>query len=337
MKKIIKLNESDLKRIVNRVIREFDEKNESAGKYFTLGGFYFYVNENRMYLAEKKDGELTPNLMVEFPSTKEISAEWSHQTKEVDDPNIKGKELKNLGYDQKMKSGINYGKHIYSKNEAIVNFGSMTPILFFSQKFDSPTLGGFVIGTDFPDGVEGRLNTIEGKPGNKIYFQQSAFKAGKEYGISLEVSMHGQPIQLEDFGISQNMLRLPKIYNVGDFFNENEGNPKNFERASFLNHIKNHLKKGGKVNKITIDASTSKMPAGHRDNDENNPKWRELNEYNDTVMGNNDDGTGNLQLCKHKAMNTYHALKNAIPELASAPYVLKASGPIGEFVHIKFE
>jgi len=54
-------------------------------------------------------------------------------------------------------------------------------------------------------------------------------------------------------------------------------------------------------------------------------------------MGNNDDGTGNLQLCKHKAINTYRSLKSAIPELASAPYVLKASGPVGEYVHIKFE
>ena len=143
---------------------------------------------------------------------------------------------------------------------------------------DSPTLGGFVISTDFPDGVEGKLNTIEGKPGNKIFFQQSAFKAGKEYGISLEVSMHGQPIQLEDFGISQNMLKLPKIYNVGDFFNENESLPRNFEKASFLDGVKSYLKKGGKVNKITIDASTSKMPAGHMDNDHTKPKWKELNE-----------------------------------------------------------
>lgn len=336
MKKVIKLNESDLKRIVKKVIKEFDEKS-SVGKYYTLGGFYFYVADNKMYLADKKDGELQPNMLVEFPSTKEISAEWTTNTKETDDPNVKGKELKNLGFDEKMKVAINYGKHIYSRNEAIVNFGSMIPILFFSQKYDAPTLGGFVINTDFPEGVEGKLNTIEGKPGNKIFFQQSAFKAGKEYGITLEVSMHGQPINLEDFGISQKMLKLPKIYNVGDFFDENDSEPRNFEKASFLEHIKNHLKSGGKINKITIDASTSKLPAGHMKNDQSNPKWKELNEYDDVVRGNNDDGTGNLQLCKHKAVKTYEHLKRAIPELASAPYILKASGPIGEFVHIKFE
>ncbi len=57
----------------------------------------------------------------------------------------------------------------------------------------------------------------------------------------------------------------------------------------------------------------------------------------DNVVGNNDDGSGNLQLCKAKAYNTYNELKKAIPELNSAPYVLKAAGPLGEYVHVKFE
>lgn len=335
MKKVIKLTENDLRRIVKRVIKENEELLATPGKYFALGGHYFYVNNGKMYLAEKEGGELKPNLMVEFPSTKQISATWTKNTKEIDIPEIKGKELKGLEFDPLMKNAITYGKEVYKKNEAIVNFGSMIPIIFYSQKFEAPTLGGFIIGTDFPDVVEGRLTTLsDPKPGDKIYFQQSTFKLGKEYGISLEVSMHGQPV---DIGTSQNMLKLPKIYNVGDFFEENVAHPKMLEKASFLEGIRGHLKNGGKINKITIDASTSKMPAGHMDNDETKGKWKELNEYNDIVVGNNDDGTGNLQLCKHKAMNTYNSLKKAIPELASAPYVLKASGPIGEFVHIKFE
>ena len=82
-------------------------------------------------------------------------------------------------------------------------------------------MGGIVVGTEFPEGVEGKLNLIDAKPGNKIFFQQSAFKQGKEYGIRLEVSMHGQPISLKDFGINQNMMKLPKTYNIGDFFAEN--------------------------------------------------------------------------------------------------------------------
>jgi hypothetical protein len=338
MKKIIKLTESDLMRIVKRVIKEEEDRMSIPGKYFTLGGFHFYVSDGRMYLADKSKGDLSPNLMIEFPSTKEISAVWTRNTKEIDIPEIKGKELKGLEFDKEMQNGINYGKEVYNKNKAIVNFGSMIPIIFYSQKFGAPTLGGFIIGTDFHDGVEGRLTTIEDpKPGDRIYFQQSTFKMGKEYGISLEVSMHGQPINMEDFGMSQNMLKLPKIYNIGDFFDENAGNPRSFEKASFLEGIRNHIKGGGKINKITIDASTSKMPAGRVDNDDKKSNWKELNEYDDVVMGNNDDGTGNLQLCKHKAINTYNSLKRAIPELASAPYVLKASGPIGEFVHIKFE
>lgn len=337
MKKIIKLNESDLKRIVSRVIREFDEKNTTSGKYYTLGGFYFYVSDGKMYLAEKTEGELTPNYSVEFPTTREISAEWSNNTTETDDKDIKGKELKDLSFDKRMQNAIKYGEHLYQKNKAIVNFGSRTPILFYSQKFESPTLGGFVVSTEFPDGVEGKLNSIEGRAGNKIYFQQSAFKAGKEYGISLEISMHGQPISLEDFGIKKTNLKLPKIYNVGDFFDENHSTPKQFEKASFLEGVKDFISNGGKVNKITIDASTSKLPAGSVDNDDTKGRWKELNEYDDIVMGNNDDGTGNLQLCKAKAAKTYEALTSAIPELASAPYVLKASGPVGEYVHIKFE
>lgn len=336
MRKKIKLTEQDLYKIVKRVIKEVDEKTED-GKFFTFGGQYFYVKGNKMYLADKSKGELSPNMMIEFPNSKEISATWGVNTKEIDIPEIKGKELKGLEFDDKMRNAINFGKKIYKENETIANFGALTPIVFYSQKFEAPTLAGLVIGTDFPESVEGDLTVIDGKPDNKIYFQQSKFKSGKEYGISIKVVMHGQPIKLEDFGLSNKTLKFPKTYNVGDFFDENSSTPRNLEKASFLEGVKQHIKNGGKINKITIDASTSKLPAGHKDNNPSDKKWKELNEYDTYVMGNNDDGTGNLQLCKHKAINTYRALKSAIPELASAPYVLKASGPVGEYVHIKFE
>lgn len=337
MKKVIKLRESDLRRIVRRVISEQEKSVEHTGEYYTLGGFYFYVDNGRMCLADKSTGELSPNMSVEFPSTKEISAEWTNKTQEVDDENIKGKELVGLNFDEKMKNAIGYGKHIYGKNQAIVNFGSMLPIVFFSQKYMAPTLGGFVVGTEFPDGVEGKINVIDAKPGNKIFFQQSAFKMGKEYGIRLEVSMHGQPITLKDFGIKQNMLKLPKTYNIGEFFAENSANPHNLHTASFIDTIKQHIKDGGKINRLMINASTSKMPAGYIDNDTTKSKWANMFDYDDKVVGNNDDGTGNLQLCKAKAFNTYNELKKAIPELNSAPFILKAAGPLGEYVHIKFE
>jgi hypothetical protein len=337
MKKIIKLKESDLRRIVARVISEQEETVNHTGEYFTLGGFYFYVDNGKMCLADKTNGELNPNMSIEFPSTKEISAEWTQKTTEVDDENIKGKELSGLNFDEKMKNAIAYGKHIYGKNQAIVNFGSMLPIVFYSQKYMAPTLGGFVVGTEFPDGVEGKINVIDAKPGNKIFFQQSAFKMGKEYGIRLEVSMHGQPISLKDFGIKQNMLKLPKTYNIGEFFAENCATPHNLHTASFVDTIKQFIKDGGKINRLMINAATSKMPAGFVDNDSTKQKWSDIVDYDEKVIGNHDDGTGNLQLCKAKAYNTYNELKKAIPELTSAPFILKAAGPIGEYVHVKFE
>ena len=84
MKKIIKLRESDLRRIVRRVISETEKGVEHTGEYYTLGGFYFYVDNGRMCLADKSTGELSPNMSVEFPSTKEISAEWTNKTQEVE-------------------------------------------------------------------------------------------------------------------------------------------------------------------------------------------------------------------------------------------------------------
>ena len=64
MKKVIKLTESDLRRIVKRVIKENEELLATPGKYFALGGHYFFVNNGKMYLAEKEGGELKPNLTV---------------------------------------------------------------------------------------------------------------------------------------------------------------------------------------------------------------------------------------------------------------------------------
>ena len=48
MKKTIKLNESDLRRIITRVIVEHDDNLNHTGEYFTLGGFYFYVDNGKM-------------------------------------------------------------------------------------------------------------------------------------------------------------------------------------------------------------------------------------------------------------------------------------------------
>lgn len=337
MKRIIKLTESDLRRIIERVIKENNDDTHHNGEYFALGGFYFYVDGGKMCLADKTTGELSPNMNIDFPSTTEISAEWTQRTTEVDDENIKGKELAGLAFDTKMKNALNYGKFIYQKNESTSNFGSMQPIIFYSQKYKAPALGGFIVGTEFPGEVEGKLNIIDAKPGNKIYFQQSAFKLGKEFGIRLEVTMHGQPISLKDFGIEQNMIKLPKTYNIGEFFPENGAKPINLSSSPFIDSINNFIKSGGKINRVIVTASTSKMPAGTVDNIPTNKNWKDINDHDSIVVGNKDDGTGNLQLTKAKAFNTYEELKNIIPQLKGVPYVLKAEGAMGEYVHVKFE
>lgn len=356
MRKKIKLTEQDLYRIVKRVIKETEEK-EKSGSYFTLGKKYFFVRGKDMFLADKTSGEFSENLSEELPNSKEISAIWGQNTQEVDDPETQGVDLQNLLFDKKMQNAVRIGKEIYSKEYGTSNVGGgYRPIVYYSLSHDAPVLAGMIISTNFTEPSDGEmLRTIESpKVGDKIFYQKSTFKAekkkektngskttskgGKEYGISIHHLMKGNEIDLEELGVkNKKSMKLPRKFNVGEFFDENSANPKNLERASFLDEIREHLKSGGKINRITIEASTSKLPAGKEDNKFEGRRWKELNEYDDVVMGNYDDGTGNLQLCKHKAINTYNKLKNAIPELASAPFVLKAAGPVGEFVHIKFE
>jgi hypothetical protein len=360
MKRRIKLTEADLYRIVKKVIRETEEK-EKSGTYFTLGKEYFYVRGKEMFLADNTSGEFSENLTVELPNTKEISAIWGFETREINDPETKGDDLQNLDFDKKMRNAIKLGKEIYTRRYDTQNVGGgYIPIVYYSLSEDAPVLAGMIISTSFekspseeekgPVGLRVIENPVKG---DKITYKESVFKpskrkensgekttssGGKTYGISLQHIMSGNEIDLEKLGLkNRDRIKTPKKVNIGEFFDENSSEPKNFERASFLEDIRKHIKSGGKISKITIEASTSKMPAGHKNNNKNDKRWKELNEYDSYVMGNNDDGTGNLQLCKHKAMNTYKALTSAIPELASAPYVLKAAGPVGEYVHIKFE
>lgn len=337
MKKDLLLFEKYLKSIVNNVIVETHDESNHPGRYYILRGLYFYVDDDRMYLADKSTGELSPNMSVEFPSTNEISAIWTSRTQEYDDENIKGIELKNLDFDEKMKNAIKYGKYLQANNQEIANIGTLNPIIFYSRKYRAPSLGGFIISSEYPESIEGPTTLIDPIPGNKIYFQQSAFKKGKEFGIRLDLSTYGEELNLKDFGINQNMLRLPKTFNIGDFFEENSAIPKNIDKASFVEMIKEFIKKGGKINKVSVIASTSKVPAGHVDNDTNKSKWIDVKDFDTVVNGNNDDNTGNLQLTKAKSFNTYSHLKKHIPELTSAPYVLKANGPSGEYVHVRFE
>jgi len=330
---IVKLTYSDLHKIVKRVIKESEEK-QQKGKYFSLFGKLFYFDGENMYLAKKEDGqELKPDMSVKFPSSDEIGIKWTENTQEVENPESKVQDLKNFGLTPDMKNSVNYADMVKDN----VNIGTeQIPIIFYSLKKRRPVIAGMTVSTDFNDSADEDLHPVKTVRGNEIFYEQSYFEGKKKYGIKLKIHETGMELNLEDFGISKNNLRLPKAYNIAEFFQDNESEPKNLHRASFVESIKKFLQDGGEINRVTIEASTSRIPAGCKNNDCNQGKWKEITEYDD-VFGNNDDRTGNLQLSKARAKETYNCLMDTLPQLKSAPYIIKGSGHKGNYVHIKFE
>ena len=330
---IVKLTYSDLHKIVKRVIKENEEKKQK-GKYFSLFGKIFYFDGENMYLAKKEDNqELKPDMTVKFPSSDEISVKWTNNTQEVENPENKVQDLKQFGLSQEMKNSVRYGEMIKDN----VNIGNeQIPVVFYSLKKRRPVIAGMTVSTDFNDSSDEDLNSVKAIQGNEIYYEQSYFEGKKKYGIKLKIHETGMELNLEDFGISKNNMKLPKTYNIAEFFQDNESKPKNLHRASFVESIKKFIQDGGEINRVTVEASTSRMPAGCKDNDCNKGKWKEITEYDD-VFGNNDDRTGNLQLSKARAKETYNCLMDTLPQLKSAPYIIKGSGNKGNYVHIKFE
>ena len=330
---IVKLTYSDLHKIVKRVIKENEEKKQK-GKYFSLFGKIFYFDGENMYLAKKEDNqELKPDMTVKFPSSDEISVKWTNNTQEVENPENKVQDLKQFGLSQEMKNSVRYVEMIKDN----VNIGNeQIPVVFYSLKKRRPVIAGMTVSTDFNDSSDEDLNSVKAIQGNEIYYEQSYFEGKKKYGIKLRIHETGMELNLEDFGISKNNMKLPKTYNIAEFFQDNESKPKNLHRASFVESIKKFIQDGGEINRVTVEASTSRMPAGCKDNDCNKGKWKEITEYDD-VFGNNDDRTGNLQLSKARAKETYNCLMDTLPQLKSAPYIIKGSGNKGNYVHIKFE
>ncbi len=223
MKRRIKLTEADLYRIVKKVIRETEEK-EKSGTYFTLGKEYFYVRGKEMFLADNTSGEFSENLTVELPNTKEISAIWGFETREINDPETKGDDLQNLDFDKKMRNAIKLGKEIYTRRYDTQNVGGgYIPIVYYSLSEDAPVLAGMIISTSFekspseeekgPVGLRVIENPVKG---DKITYKESVFKpskrkensgekttssGGKTYGISLQHIMSGNEIDLEKLGL----------------------------------------------------------------------------------------------------------------------------------------
>ena len=330
---IVKLTYSDLHTIVKRVIKESEER-QQKGKYFSLFGKIFYFDGDNMYLAKKEDGqELRPDMSVKFPSSDEIGIKWTENTQEVENPESKVQDLKNFGLSPDMKNSVNYADKVKEN----VNIGNeQIPIIFYSLKKRRPVIAGMTVSTDFNDSGDEDLHSVKTVRGNEIFYEQSYFEGKKKYGIKLKIHEKGMELNLEDFGISKNNLKLPKAYNIAEFFQDNESKPKQLHKASFVESIKKFLSDGGQINRVTVEASTSRIPAGCKNNDCNQGKWKEITEYDD-VFGNNDDRTGNLQLSKARAKETYNCLMDTLPQLKSAPYIIKGSGNKGNYVHIKFE
>ena len=330
---IVKLTYSDLHKIVKRVIKESEEK-QQKGKYFSLFGKIFFFDGENMYLAKKEDGqELKPDMSVKFPSSDEIGIKWTENTQEVENPESKVQDLKNFGMSRDMQNSVTYADMVKEN----VNIGNeQIPIIFYSLKKRRPVIAGMTVSTDFNDSADEDLNPVKTVRGNEIFYEQSYFEGKKKYGIKLKIHETGMELNLEDFGISKNNLKLPKAYNIAEFFQDNESKPKQLHKASFVESIKKFLEDGGQINRVTVEASTSRIPAGCKDNDCNQGKWKEITEYDD-VFGNDDDRTGNLQLSKARAKETDNCLMDTLPQLKSAPYIIKGSGNKGNYVHIKFE
>ena len=186
-----------------------------------------------MYLAEKKtDGDLKPNMSVKFPSSDEISVKWTDNTTEVENPESKVQDLKNFGLSQDMKNSVSYADMI-SDN---VNIGKeQIPIIFYSLKKRRPVIAGMMVSTDFSESGDEDLNPVKGIRGNEIYYEQSYFEGKKKYGIRVKIHETGMELNLEDFGISKNNLKLPKAYNIAEFSKIMKVNQKTYTEQVLLN------------------------------------------------------------------------------------------------------
>jgi hypothetical protein len=202
---IVKLTYSDLHKIVRRVIKESEEKKQN-GRYFSLFGKIFYFDGENMYLAKKEDGqELKPDMSVKFPSSDEIGIKWTENTQEVENPESKVQDLKNFGLTSDMQNSVTYADMVKDN----VNIGNeQIPIIFYSLKKRRPVIAGMTVSTDFNDSADEDLHPVKTVRGNEIFYEQSYFEGKKKYGIRLKIHETGMELNLEDFGISKNNLKL---------------------------------------------------------------------------------------------------------------------------------
>lgn len=138
------------------------------------------------------------------------------------------------------------------------------------------------------------------------------------------------PFRTREEAVKVCQPELPELLPFGDFFANNVSKIKLSPSMPFVKQLKEYFDAGGTLSKITIKASASRVPAGHVEADPNADLWKETRTYDNSAEGNNDDGTGNLQLTKARAYNLYAALIQMFPQLTNVPRELIALGSIGD-------
>lgn len=138
------------------------------------------------------------------------------------------------------------------------------------------------------------------------------------------------PFMTKEEAASVCQPKLPELLPFGDFFANNVSKIKLSPSMPFVKQLTDYFDAGGTLSKITIKASASRVPAGHVEGDKEGPLWKETRTYDNSATGDNDDGTGNLQLTKARAYNLYAALIQMFPQLTNVPRELIALGSIGD-------
>ena len=135
-------------------------------------------------------------------------------------------------------------------------------------------------------------------------------------------------------------VSLPEVIPMGKLFGNNISLVK--LQKTDIKSLSDFFAAGGKLRSFKIVASASKVPAGCQESKtkeiEKDGKmittcaimsWKDVKDYDNAVKGDNDDGTGNLQLTKARAFNLYKELLNLFPQLEGIPYKLEALGSTG--------
>jgi hypothetical protein len=125
------------------------------------------------------------------------------------------------------------------------------------------------------------------------------------------------------------VVKIPSIIPYSANFENHSAALKLPPGSDFVKKLAEFFKAGGKLKNFRIESSASNVPAEFVEGDEKKGKWKDNKQYDMAVEGDNDDGTGNLQLSKARAYNLYVALLTMFPQLKSLDHKLIAHGATG--------